>query len=167
MSRKTSTYARKRRLASAHPRTDSISAARMNVTRLTAAELEKIHGPVLKALVQARAGALTREGWVFLCTGVHKATAIDDAGVYRGLRSMIDAADATLGAIEARASSRGTWCSPTLYATEIRALDDLVWAYRTMLLEVTYAEFVRAERLAIARVASAGGEVLHQAEAST
>lgn len=168
MSRKTTSYARKRRLASAHQRTDSISAARMNVTRLTADEIEKIHGPVRNAFLQARVGQLTYDGWVFLCTGVHKAKAIDDSGVFRGLLPMIEAASAALDAIHARATpGSSTWSAPTLYAGEIAALSDLVWAYRTMLFEVTYAEFVRAERLAIARVASAGGEVLHQAEAST
>lgn len=166
MSRKTSTYARKRRFAGAHERLDPITVSRLNGTRLTADELDKIHGPIRQAFVQARRGAMTREDWVFLCTGVHKAMAIDDAGIFRGLRSMIDAADEALHAIGERASADGPWRPPTLYAPEIRVLDDLVWAYRTMLLEVTYAEFVRAERLAIARVASAGGEVLHQAEAS-
>lgn len=157
MSRKTTAYGRRQ----ARERLDSISASRMNGTRLTQHELDKVLLPAQQALHRARTGAATYGDVVQLSTAMHKARAIDDAGIYRGLRTYVDAVEPVLCAIEDRANAGGAWCSPTLYAGEITALDDLVWAYRLMLLEVTYAEFVRAERKAVARVATAGGTVIH------
>lgn len=161
MSRKTSAYSRKRRQPDRDRCLDSITAARMNNTRFKPAELEKLLSPLRRALASARAGACSYDDLVNFSTAMHKGRAIDDAGIYRGLRDRLDAADAVLMAIEARALASGTWCAPTLYGPEISVLDDLVWAYRVMLLEVTYAEFLRAERLAIARVATEGGQVIH------
>lgn len=167
MSRKTSAYARRLRRPEAPERLDSITAGRRNVTRLSPHELDKLLGPAQRAVVSARTGAATFDDLVHLSTAMHKARAIDDAGIYRGLRALVDAAEPVLFAIEARARASGTWCPPTLYSAEILALDDLVWAYRLMLLEVTYAEFVRAERLAVARVATVGGQVIHLTRDST
>lgn len=161
MSRKTTVYARKRRLAQGRERTDSITATRMNATRLTSAELERLLAPIQQGFERARAGQCSRDDYVALCTAMHKARAIEDMRIFRGLSPMIDAAEEPLRAIEQRALASGAWRAPTLYAAEITVLDDLVFAYRTMLLEVTYAEFVRADHLAVARVASAGGEVHH------
>jgi len=161
MTRKTSAYARKRRQPDRDRCLDSITAARMNNTRFKPAELDRLLGPAQRALASARAGTCSYDDLVNLSTAMHKGRAIDDAGIYRGLRDRLDAADNVLLAIEQRAMVSGTWCAPTLYGREITVLDDLVWAYRVMLLEVTYAEFLRAERLAIARVATDGGRVIH------
>lgn len=161
MTRKTSSYARKRRQPDRDRCLDSITAARMNNTRFRPVELAKLLSPLLIALANARAGACSYDDLVNLSTAMHKGRAIDDAGIYRGLRDRLDAADSVLLAIETRAMVSGTWCAPTLYGPEITVLDDLVWAYRVMLMEVTYAEFLRAERLAIARVATDGGRVIH------
>jgi len=161
VTRKTTTYARKRRLAVGRERMDGITATSMHTTRLTAPELERLLRPIQLGLARAREGRCSHEDYVSLCTAMHKARAIDDMRIFRGLRAMIDAAEQPLRNLEQRALASGTWCAPTLYAAEITALDDLVFAYRTMVLEVTYAEFVRADSLAVARVASAGGEVLY------
>lgn len=167
-SRKTSAFARKRRLANGHERTDSLRATRLNVARLTATELENIHGPVRYTFLQVRVDQLSYEGWVLLCTGMHKAKAIDDTGISRGLQPMVVVARNALDAIHDRTALGGSaWSAQTHYAVEIAALSDLVWAYRTMLFEVTCAEAVRDKRPATARVASTGGEVLNQTEAST
>lgn len=160
MSRKKTLYARKRLHPEAREKSDGITTARMNVTRLKPAELEMMLEPLRRALASARTGSATFQDFVQLTSAMHKARAIDDAGIYRGLRSMLDTVEPVLDAIGERAQVTGTWCGPTLYGPEITALDDLVWAYRLMLLEVTYAEFHRAERLAIARVASEGGQVV-------
>lgn len=161
MTRKTSSYARKRREPDRDRCLDSITAGRMNNTRFKPAELARMLGPLQRSLASARAGACSYDDLVNLSTAMHKGRAIDDAGIYRGLRDRLDAANTVLVAIEQRAMARGTWCAPTLYGPEITVLDDLVWSYRVMLLEVTYAEFLRAERLAIARVATDGGRVIH------
>lgn len=164
MSRKTTAYSRKRLHPDARQPLDSITAARLNGTRLTSDELEKLIGPARRALANARVGAASFDDLVHLSTAMHKARAIDDTGVYRGLRKMVDAVAPVLDAIQARAQVSETWRAPTLYGHEITALDDLLWAYRVMLLEVTYAEFVRAERLAVARVATEGGQVIRRFE---
>jgi hypothetical protein len=160
MNRKTSLYARKRLHPEARERSDGITTARMNTTRLSPAELEHILVPLQGAVASARTASATYEQFVQLNTAMHKARAIDDSGVFRGLRTMVDGAEETLNAIGSRAQASGTWLAPTLYGHEMVALDDLAWAYRLMLLEVTYAEFHRAERLAIARVASSGGRLI-------
>lgn len=166
MSRKTSAYSRKRRQPDRDRCLDSITAARMNNTRLKPAELEKLLSPLRRALASARAGACSYDDLVNFSTAMHKGRAIEDTGVYRGLRTIIDGVEPVLDAIQARAQANGVWRAPTLYGPEILALDDLVWAYRVMLLEVTYAEFVRADRLAVARVATQGGQIIRQAEAA-
>ncbi len=167
MSRKSSLYARKRLHPEARERSDGITTARMNTTRLSPAELEHILVPLQGAVASARTASATYEQFVQLTTAVHKARAIDDSGVVRGLRTMVDGAEEALNAIGSRAQASGTWSAPTLYGHEMVALDDLAWAYRLMLLEVTYSEFHRAEQLAIARVKSAGGKAISKPQAST
>jgi hypothetical protein len=98
--------------------------------------------------------------WVVLCTAGHVAEAIEDGGVFRGQREIIEEATAVLDAIGERAgSSAGAWKPITLHGPEITALADLVAAHSRQVRELTYGEYTRAADKAVARVATDGGQV--------
>lgn len=133
-------------------------------TRLTPAERQIKLGPPKEALARLRTKTATLADYLELCTAVHNAMAIEDSGVITGQREIIDQAYAALNDIGERAGpvdfDAGTWSPPTCYALELQALDDLWHAYSRQLHEVTYSEFVAAERKALSRVGSGGGLVV-------
>jgi hypothetical protein len=156
--RKTTTYARNR--ARQTPRRDGITVARMHNTRLTPREIERILGPCRRAVEAFRTGRGIYDQWVVLCTAGHVAEAMEDGGVIRGQREIIDTANTVLDSIGARAGrSASAWRAITLHGHEITALSHLVAAHSRQVHELTYGEYKRAADLAEARVSSSGGKV--------
>lgn len=139
---------------------DGITMARMLNTRLTTAEVDRILAPCRRAVDAFRSGQGSYDQWVVLCTAGHVAEAIEDGGVIRGQRDIINDANDALDAIGARAGRCAeAWKATTLRGLEITALADLVAAHSRQVRELTYGEYTRAEDKAVARVATDGGAV--------
>lgn len=167
MAKKTTRYARKRAQGQAHQRSDGITIARMNNTRLTPAEIQRIMSPCKAALAALRQAQATYTQWVVLCTACHVAMAIEDGGVITGQREIITEAKQVLDAIGDRCGdTRSTWKPRACTGPELTALADLVAAHSRQVHELTYGEYTRQFDLAVARVATNGGLVF-QAELST
>lgn len=160
MTRKTTRYARKRAAGHTPRRADSISVSRVYTTRLRPAELAQALDPCRQALQAFREARASYAQWVVLCTAGHVAEAIEDGGIYRGQRQIIDEANAALDAIGARQGREAaTWRPGPCRGAELAALADLVAAHSRQLHELTYGEYTRAADLAVARVATGGGAV--------
>ena len=164
MSRKTSTYARRRTTR----RADGISTTRMFNTRLTPQETARILVRCKAALAAMQQGQASFPQWLALCTAVPVAQAIEDGGIIRGQQQIISEADAVLDAIGARAgTTEANWKPTTLHGREITALADLVHAHSRQVRELTYGEYTRAADKAVARVATNGGAVFRMEAAAT
>ncbi len=135
--------------AARKPRTvyaDPMRVARNMATTLTPAELAQISVPVRAAFDRLRKGAATSNDWRVLAGSLMIARNIERQGVVRGLAEHLDSADRALVAVEARATDTGTWRSPTLYASEIEAIDTFVDLHLFQLKQLSYAEFKAAHR---------------------
>lgn len=160
MSKKTTRYARKRALGHASARNNGITMTRMLNTRLTPREIERILAPCRAALAAFQAAEAIYDQWVVLCTAAHVAQAIEDGGIVRGQRWLIDEAELALDSIGERCGrDASTWTARPCMGPEIAALVDLVAAHSRQVHELTYGEYKRAADLAVARVASEGGQV--------
>lgn len=163
MTRKTTPYGRRLarlRAAGVSQKRDGITTARMHNTRLTPAEVERILAPCHRAVKAFQTGRASHAQWVVLCTVGHVAEAIEDGGVIRGQREIIEEATTVLDAIGERAGrSAEAWKPITLHGPEITALADLVAAHSRQVRELTYGEYTRAADKAVARVTTDGGQV--------
>ena len=170
MTRKTTTYARKRSLQQlpGHARGqvlqmikgDGITVNNLRNTPFSPEELEKLMREPTEALQVARQGRITYDALLSLSSAMHKGVAIEDARtIIRGFAEIYQQANAALAAIEARCTTTGRWVASPLYGPELTALDDLLWAYRKALEVCTYGEFYRAQALACSRTASQGQQV--------
>lgn len=169
MTRKTTAYARQRGINRLPPgmvmttdalKGDSLSAYRLHNTLFTQAEREKLLAEPRAAVLAARQGRATYNDLAALNSMVHKGTAIEDARIIiRGFAHFYAAANEALAKIDARATSSGQWRAPTLYASEINALDDLFFAYDQALRVCTFKEFYDRQELAISRAQGRGDPV--------
>lgn len=160
MTRKTTRYARKRAAGHAAQRNNGITIAKMHNTRLTAAEIERIMAPCRSAMAALRQASATYSQWVVLCTAGHVAEAIEDGGVIRGQREIIELANAALDAIGQRCGRTAeAWTTRPCTGPELNALADLLAAHSRQVNELTYGEYTRQADLAVARVATDGGKV--------
>lgn len=160
MSKKTTLYARKRAVGHAAERNNGITMTRMHNTRLTPGEVERILAPCRAALQAFREARACYEHWVALCSAAHVAQAIEDGGIVRGQRWLINEAELALESIGERCGREAdTWSTRPCTGPEIAALVDVVAAHSRQVHELTYGEYTRAADLAVARVASMGGQV--------
>jgi hypothetical protein len=141
-------------------RADGITTTRMHNTRLNPAELARVLQPCRLALQALRAATVSYNQYVVLCTAGHVAQAIEDGGIYRGQREIIEDANTALDAIGARCGrTADQWHPGACYAAELTALGDLIAAHTRQLHELTYREYTSAADKAVARVATVGGLV--------
>ena len=168
MSRKTSKYARgllnlppeHRRAATEARKGNGLQRNNQVNTLLTEDEIQRLMADPQRAMTAMRTGQGTYNDLVSLNSAIKKGVAIEDARVIiRGFQSIYDAAEAALDTIEARATRTGKWVPTALYASELNALDDLLFAYEQALRVCTYGEFFQRQATAIARTASEGQTV--------
>lgn len=163
MTRKTTPYGRRLarlREAGQTRAMDGMRMLKMHNTRLTPAELARILTPCREALAAMRQGGATFEHYVTLCTAGHVAEAIEDGGIYRGQRDIIEQANRALDAISARLGNTAeAWTPGPLYGPEISAIADLIAAHSRQVHELTYGEYKRAADKAVARAATDGAQV--------
>ena len=158
MTRKTSTYARKRRHTPTRP--DTLAVVNMHNTRLTPGEIERILVPCRRALSALMQGVATYNQWVVMCTAGHVAQAIEDSRIISGQREIVEAANNALDAIGDRAGrTENDWRPVTCHGHELLALQDLVHAHSRQVHELTYGEYTRCADLATQRVESVRGTV--------
>lgn len=141
--------------------THAPNVAVLRASKLTTKELMTIITPIRHSVEQARQGKLTEGQWVVLCTAMNLGRAIEDQGVVRGLGDALDAIKTSLQAIGDRATDTGAqpWSPPTLHAAELAHLRELTDLHVFQLKQLSYGEYREAFRIAVARVASSGGQV--------
>lgn len=142
----------------------TIDTAREGASALTPAEVTHIMTNPRQAADALAAGRSTRQQWACLCTALNVARAIESGGVVRGLAAHLDDIERALSAAGTRAgdsATQPTWTAPALWATERDAVRLLVNLHAQQLAALSYLEYQTAWRLAVARVQSAGGEVIN------
>jgi len=160
MGKKTTLFARKRALGHAARPASGVNIANVYNTRLRPAEIQRIMAPCKAALQAMRTASATYDQWVVLCTAGHVAESIEDQGIIRGQREIIDDANTALDAIGERCGrSADAWHPRACTGPEITALADLVAAHSRQVHELTYREYTDAADKAVARVATSGGKV--------
>lgn len=140
---------------------DPIRTARKYSTRLTAAELADNMAPIRASLAAAVAGVATLLQWHVLDTQAELATEIERTRIVRGLSGHITQAQAALESWAWRAMTTGNWRSVPLEFAEQDALATFVDLHEFQLQQLSAGEIYRASQRMIARVQSAGGQVLH------
>jgi hypothetical protein len=163
MTKKSTAYGRRRaRLISAGHvlKKDGLTMAQVNNTRLSPLEIERVMNPCKTALQALREARATYEQWVALCTARHVGNAIEDSGIVRGQRIIFDLGKAALDSISDRCGTRqDQWTHGACTGPELSALADMVSAHSRQVHELTYGEYTRAAKKAVARVASDGGQI--------
>lgn len=161
MTRKTTAYARKRRQAARSASImDSISAGQKFISRLTADERQRVLRRLPGVRDRLLKAAYTFADFVDLSTAKHRCQAANDIHLVRDLQGLLQQAHAVLEQLGTDAEPvPRQWAPRALRAAELQTLHDLVTLYTTVVNEVTYAEWVRIDQLAVARVRSVRGEV--------
>lgn len=138
-----------------------ISTARKYSTRLTPAELADNMRPIRASLAAAVAGVSTLLQWHVLDTQAELATEIERTRIVRGLSGHITQAQAALESWAWRAMATGNWRPVPLEFAEQDALATFVDLHEFQLQQLSAGEIYRASQRMVARVQSAGGQVLH------
>lgn len=143
------------------PRVNPIALVVKNSGRLSPAEVRAELLPMARAHDAMRKATSTRLDWLLLCTAVNHATAMSDMGIVKVPGNQLQAAEDVLTNIEQQCQrTDGTWAPTALRHNELSALTDLLNIYSVMVREVYRNEWTEVQRKAIARVESAGGDVL-------
>jgi hypothetical protein len=143
------------------PRIDPVKLAVQHSSRLSAKEVDAELKPMQAAFAAMRQAHGTKLDWLLLCTAINHARVVSDMGTVKVPRIHLDAAEAVLTAIESQSlQPDGSWHPSPLRHHELDALADLLRIYGVMVREVYRNEWQEVQRRAIARVESAGGEVL-------
>lgn len=125
-------------------------------------EIDRVIKPLQRAVGALRTRTATFDDWLRVASVVNIARAIERQGVVRGLSTELDRCRAEAQAIGDRTGDTdATWQSPTLRASEITALLDLVRWHRFQLEQLSYREYAQARDCAVARVRSSGGQVFN------
>lgn len=143
------------------PRINPVNLAVKNSGRLSAAEVRAELLPMTRAYDAMRKAASIRLDWLLLCTAVNHATAMSDMGIVKVPGNQLQVAEDVLTDIEQKCQRPdGSWEPTALRHNELSALADLLNIYSVMVREVYRKEWAEVQRKAIARVESAGGDVL-------
>ena len=157
MTRKTTAYARSgRRYLAVNP----IRLAINNATKLVPEELRQVIDPARAALDALRTGRATPRDVSELITAASVAISIEHKGVVKGLSEPLHEADVMLYDITQRATANGPWKSPTLYASEIVALAELLRLHEFQLQQLSFRELREAKAHAAADTVRRGGTVI-------
>lgn len=140
---------------------DPIRTAHLYSTRLTVAELADNLAPIRASLAAAVAGVATLLQHQVLDTQVELATEIERTRIVRGPAGHIAQAQAALSSWAQRAMASGTWLPAALEFAEQDALATFVDLHEFQLQQLSAGEIHRASQRMVARVQSAGGQVLH------
>lgn len=130
-------------------------------SRLNAAELEQVLGPLRDAVAALRRGVATELEWSTAASAVNVGDVIEKQGVVRGLAGHLRDIDLALFEIGKRARSSGDWRPPVLHYEELDLLDLLVDLHSHQVKSLSFGELQRAWDRAIAQTHSVpGGRVI-------
>jgi|GEM_PF-966401 len=126
---------------------------------LDTVEIDRVIKPLQRSVDALRTRTATFDDWLRVASVINIARAIERQGVVRGLAAELDRCRAEAQAIGDRTGDDdATWQSPTLYATEIAALQDLVRWHKFQMQQLSYSEYSKARDYAVAKVRSSGGQ---------
>lgn len=134
-----------------------VNIAAEGVSLLSAHQVESLMKPGRVALEQGRQGRFVFSGWLALGTMIHLGMGVEDRGIVRGLEPYFKAAYEALQAVSDRMEPAGTWIPGPLTGPEIRAIDDLLWAYEHHMGKITSREYREIREKAVAQVRSKRG----------
>lgn len=140
---------------------DPIRTARLYSTCLTSEELANIVEPTRACLAAAVAGVATQLQFQVLDTHTELALEIERTRIVRGLAGHIAQAQAALESWMHRAMASSTWLPTALEFAEQDTLTTFVDLHEFQLQQLSAGEIYRASQRMIARIRSAGGQVLH------
>lgn len=143
------------------PVKDPIRTARLYSTRMTAMELADIMEPTRACLAAAVAGVATQLQFQVLDTHTELALEIERTRIVRGLAGHIAQAQTALASWSQRAMASDTWMSTALEFSELDALTTFMDLHEFQLQQLSAGEVYRASQRMIARIRSAGGQVMH------
>lgn len=135
-----------------------------HASKLRPDELERLFRPKRDALQAARTCTFTESHFNDLCTALNVGEAIESLGVVRGLQAELAAARQVLEGIGQSMDTPQGWQPHALRWPDLDALATLVRVHRFQCEQLQYNEYQAACRLAEARVATEGGQVIRKQE---
>jgi hypothetical protein len=145
-------------------RKDTMAIVTCNATLMSPFEVSQHIQPLKQSLDAMRQGRATFEDYVRLSSSYHLAHGIEHFGVVRGLKELIDETRVVLDAIGHRGGDQHNWKPPTLYASEIKRLQDHIAEHKFQLEKVSYGEYVQAYEYAVRKVEASKGEVFKRSD---
>lgn len=139
-----------------------IALAQKQATRLTKAELAEIMTPLRGCVTKLREGVATEDQHTVVRTHVMLALAIEHSRIVRGLREHLEAGQAALAAVHARAMVTGVWQPVPLCFDELDAIAEAVDLHEFQLQQLSAGELHRITRKLMNQLRSSGGLVEHR-----
>lgn len=129
-----------------------------NVQIPAKADRDEVTNYLTQSITALREGRATELDWSIAAGSVTTAAKIEAGGIVCGIEHLILPADTALQAIYYRAHrvGNGHWLSPTLYAAEITALDDLLFAHTYQMSKLSRAELLAVLDQAAKKVTTDG-----------
>lgn len=143
---------------------DPMEYARLNASRLTDDEVERVIGACRRAANRLVEGCGERADWVTLCSALTVGRAVESGGVVRGMTGHFNDIAEHLKAVADRAGENEQpmrWTATDLSFEEVEAVRLLVDLHKTQVAALSYCEYRRAFELAVARVQSGHGEAVN------
>lgn len=146
-----------------HVRTDTMNAAKLRASRLTAYEIASILTPVRECFAHVRTATATELQHQVLHTTLTMALEIERAGIVRGLVEHIELAMSASSAYNTRCLASGAWQASACHFHELDAISSMLDLHEFQLEKLSAVELHRITQRLIARTKNEGGQVL-QAE---
>lgn len=158
--KKSTAFGRRQKRGLTPAKSSGLQTFNVHNTLLTQAERDRLGTPLDASFDAARSARMSYDDHMVLSSAIAKAEILSKKKVIRGLEHYFEAAQIALDAIYGRSAKVSAWTPATLFASEITALYDLVWAYKFCLQHITFREFVDADRLAVAQAQTAGIKIV-------
>jgi hypothetical protein len=143
-----------------HVRTDTLMAAKLRASRLTATEIASIMNPVRECFAHVRTATATELQHQVLHSTLAMAQEIERAGIVRGLVEHIELAMSASSTYSARCFASGAWQASACHFHELDAISSMLDLHAFQLEQLSAAELHRITQRLIARTKQEGGQVL-------
>lgn len=143
-----------------HVRTDTLMAAKLRASRLTATEIASIMNPVRECFAHIRTATATELHHQVLHSTLTIAHEIERDGIVRGLVEHIELAMTTSSTYSARCLASGAWQTTVCHFHELDAISSMLGLHAFQLEQLSAAEYHRITQRLIARTKQEGGQVL-------
>lgn len=143
-----------------HVRTDTMNAAKLRASRLTATEIASIMTPVRECFAHVRTATATELQHQVLHSTLAMAQEIERAGIVRGLVEHIELAMTASSTYSARCLTSGAWQASACHFHELDAISSMLDLHEFQLEQLSAVERDRITQRLIARTKQAGGQVI-------